>query len=172
MQATLSPHRHDPALLVRAHQAGVWRYLRLLGAPVQLADDLTQETFLSVLQRPFEDRGPAATGAYLRVVARNLFLKDRRAEARRPPTIELDQLDAAFTRRCGEDGGEEYLSRLSHCLGLLQPRVRQALALHYSERLGREEIGRRLGLGGDGVKSLLRRARATLRECIEREDER
>lgn len=172
MQATLHPPRHDPADLVRAHQAGVWRYLRLLGAPAALADDLTQETFLSVLQRPFEDRGPAAAAAYLRLVARHLFLKDRRAAVLRPQPMELAELDAAFARLCGADGGDGYLAQLGQCLERLAERSREALTLHYRERLGRTAIGARLGLGEDGVKSLLRRARAALRDCIETELER
>ena len=32
--------------LIRRHQSGVWRYLRFLGCPPELADDLTQEAKL------------------------------------------------------------------------------------------------------------------------------
>ena len=46
--------------LVRSYQAGVWRYLRFLGAEDALADDLTQETFLTIWKRPFVDHTPAA----------------------------------------------------------------------------------------------------------------
>ena len=46
--------------LARRHQAGVWRYLRLLGCAPDLADDLVQETFLQVLRRPFVDALPHA----------------------------------------------------------------------------------------------------------------
>ena len=161
MQATLHPPRHDPTDLVRAHQAEVWRYLRLLGAPAALADDLTQETFLSVLQRPFEDRGPAAAAAYLRLVARHLFLKDRRAAALRPQPMELAELDAAFARLCGADGGDGYLAQLGQCLERLAERSREALTLH---RERQDEIGLVLldlnmpGLLGDAVFRSLRRA--------------
>ena len=48
----------DPAQLIEKYQVGVWRYLRALGCEPALADDLTQETFLSVLQHPFTDFGP------------------------------------------------------------------------------------------------------------------
>jgi RNA polymerase sigma-70 factor (ECF subfamily) len=72
----------DLASLVKNHQAGVWRYLRALGCDPSEADELTQETFVAVLERPFEDYHPAATAAYLRTVARNLFLTARRKLAR------------------------------------------------------------------------------------------
>ena len=56
-QATDTVHASplDVARLVREHQAGVWRYLRVLGCPATEAEDLTQETFLAVLTRPFHD---------------------------------------------------------------------------------------------------------------------
>ena len=57
-----------PAQIVKEHQAGVWRYLRALGCDSQQADDFTQETFLKVLTKPFDDYNPAATAAYLRRV--------------------------------------------------------------------------------------------------------
>ena len=44
--------------LVRRHQVGVWRYLRFLGCPPELADDLAQDTFLALMRHPPEDRGP------------------------------------------------------------------------------------------------------------------
>ena len=65
-------------VLIRQHQAGVWRYLRFLGAAPALADDLTQETFLEILRRAPVDRGAAALGGWLRATARNLFLAQRR----------------------------------------------------------------------------------------------
>jgi RNA polymerase sigma-70 factor, ECF subfamily len=61
----------DAAEVVRRYQAEVWRYLRYLGASAELADDLTQETFLQFLRAPYEERGPGSRAAWLRTVARN-----------------------------------------------------------------------------------------------------
>ena len=58
------PRRADPASIVRAHQAGLWRYLRYLGCSAHEAEDLTQEVLLAVLRRPFEDHGEKATAAF------------------------------------------------------------------------------------------------------------
>ena len=58
MTAARTIDEHDVIRLVQQHQAEVWRYLRFLGATAELADDLTQETFLQLLRAPFEDRGP------------------------------------------------------------------------------------------------------------------
>ena len=54
--AMMTERQTQLADLVRQHQAGVWRYLRFLGCDRPLADDLTQETFLAVLETPFDIR--------------------------------------------------------------------------------------------------------------------
>ncbi|MBX3464729.1 MAG: sigma-70 family RNA polymerase sigma factor [Planctomycetes bacterium] len=166
MQATPIRSEADVARVVQAHQAEVWRYLRYLGAPAELADDLVQEAFLRLLRAPFEERSPAATAAWLRTVARNLFVKSFRA----PPfaLAGLDELEAVWDRFAGDDGGEQSLARLRDCLDRLDGRARDAVRLCYEERRSRREIGERLGLGEDGVKSLLRRTRTLLRACVER----
>ena len=81
--------RLTPAELVRRHQAAVWRYLRFLGCDPAQADDLTQETFLAVLEKPFEQRCDTATAAYLRTVARNRFLAVMRKERNGPTAADL-----------------------------------------------------------------------------------
>lgn len=156
----------DVTRLVQMHQDEVWRYLRFLGATAELADDLTQETFLQLLRAPFEDRGPAAFSGWLRTVARNLYVRS----FRRPPVplAELDELEAAWQRFARDDGGDETLDRLRRCLERLDGRARQAVQLHYEERRSRRDIADKLGIGEDGVKSLLRRTRTLLRDCIER----
>jgi RNA polymerase sigma-70 factor (ECF subfamily) len=156
----------DLVRLVQRHQAEVWRYLRFLGASAELADDLVQEAFLQLLRAPFEQRSPAATAGWLRTVARNLFIK----AFRKPPfeLAELDAIEAAWTGFARDDAGQESLARLRACLDRLDGRAREAVRLCYEERRSRREIGTRLGLGDDGVKSLLQRTRAALRACVER----
>ena len=51
MKPEKSGNELDAAQLIREHQAGVWRYLRVLGCSRELAEDLTQETFLAVLEQ-------------------------------------------------------------------------------------------------------------------------
>lgn len=159
--------QHDDVVrLVRRHQDEVWRYLRFLGAQPELADDLTQDAFVQLLHAPFEERSAAATAAWLRTVARHLFVKS----FRRPPfaPIDVDTIEAVWSGFARDDGGDDALDRLRACLGRLDGRARDAVRLHYEERRSRRDIGAALGIGDDGVKSLLRRTRAVLRECMER----
>ena len=162
--------------IIRAHQAEIWRYLRYLGAPAELAEDLCQETFLVWLDKPTEEvrnMEPMRLRAWLRGVARNLFRQDMK---RRPRATVLDIESAAgakaaeqvWIRQAGEDGGELYLSALEHCISLLDERERLARGERYGQNSSREQIGSLLGMGDQGVKSLLRRARARLGHCIRR----
>jgi RNA polymerase sigma-70 factor (ECF subfamily) len=171
----LDPKLVNPKLdvdrLVREHQAGLWRYLRVLGCPAHEAEDLTQETFLAVLTKPFQDYNRQATAAYLRQVARNLFVTSRR---RAVSSVELDEAEAAWLRWAAHDEGEELLAALRECLPTLSERARHALGLRFgfdAESGGaasRAQIAGALGLSEDGAKNLLQRAKQQLRECIER----
>jgi RNA polymerase sigma-70 factor, ECF subfamily len=158
----------DVARLVQSHQAGVWRYLRALGCDPSLAEDLTQETFLAVLEKPFADFNPAATAAYLRTVARNLFISFQRRASRQVSVADLDELDVDWSRWAGDDAGQHLLTSLQECLKSLGDKARQAVELRYKAEASRAGIAASLGMSEDGAKNLLQRAKQALRECIER----
>lgn len=157
----------DPALLIQTYQAGVWRYLRALGCDAPLAEDLTQETFLAVLQHPFQELNPAATVGYLRKTARNLLISYHRRSGRVEAVQDVELLDRSWTRWAGDDNGEELLHALRDCLRRLGDRARLALELRFQEQQTRAEIATRLQLSEDGAKNLLQRAKQQLRGCID-----
>ena len=108
------------------------------------------------------------TRAYLRRVARNLMLKQRRRAHQGPCFVDLEEADRAWCEEGGSDHGEEYRSALQKCLNGLGERPRQVLDLTYGEGLQRREVAKRLQMRDQGVKTLLHRVKARLRECIER----
>ncbi len=157
----------DPVRLIEDHQAGVWRYLRALGCESNLAEDLTQETFLAVLQRPFEDYNPAATAAYLRRTAYNALVSFQR-RAKKVTTVEnIDELNQNWENWAGNDNGEELVDALRRCLAVLGDRAKLALELRFREHASRETIATTLGISEHGAKNLMQRAKKTLRDCIE-----
>ena len=157
----------DLAHLVRAHQAAVWRYLRYLGSDEAGAEDLAQETFLAVTRRPFEQRSPEATAAYLRKVARNLYLGTLRKRDRARVAGDMELIEAQWQEFDRDDGGREYHEALRECLEKLNGRARQAVDLHYRGGRSRKQVAFELDMSQNGVKSLLRRTRQLLRRCIE-----
>lgn len=161
---------HDSELvqLVVSYQAPVWRYLRLLGAEANEADDLMQETFVCVAARLRDGEVLQAPAAFLRGIARNLLLGARRRERRSPPTISW--LDAVDEFVVAEPAAieDDRVDALRLCMQRLQGRAQQAVQWHHLDGVPREEVAVRLGLGINGLKSLLTRARESLRECVER----
>lgn len=153
----------QPELAV--HAGMLRRYLFVLGAAADRLDDLVQEIFVVALQKRLEDRGHGPVGAFLRGVAKNLLLRERR-DAGRQREVEL--ADEVWRARCGGDDGDVRLAALRDCVAALPARSRQLLERCYGGRAGRAVLGIEFGLLPDGVKTALRRLRAALRECVQR----
>ena len=158
---------YDPVRLIQTYQAGIWRYLRALGCDSAQAEDITQETFLSVLQKPFQDMGPPATSAYLRKVAFNLFISQKRRAGKVTAVENVEELDRTWTSWAGSDNGEALLDALRDCLQGITRRARMALELRFREDSSREAIAAALEITEHGAKNLMQRAKQQLRECIE-----
>lgn len=158
----------DFTTLLRRHQAGLWRYLRALGCEASLADDLTQDAFMTLLEKPFEFRGHLATAAYLRTVARNKYISHCRQGGRVVDLDEVETVSEDWNKLVRDEDAEETIWALRSCFDALTERSQMALSLRYRENASREEIAGRLDMTADGVKTLLRRSRAKLRECLER----
>ena len=114
-KAAMVDRQAEMAVLVRSHQASVWRYLRYLGCCAAEADDLTQDTFLAVFRDGFEDRCPRQTAAYLRTVARNRLLAVRRSR-KKTVEIDLEAAEAVWVEAVGSAGMDDYLVALEDCL--------------------------------------------------------
>ncbi|WP_197528852.1 sigma-70 family RNA polymerase sigma factor [Aeoliella mucimassa] len=170
MSVPISPSAVVPDLaqLIEDHQATVWRYVRYLGADSTEADDLVQETFLAVHRSDFVYESARQAASYLRTTARNRLLILRRQQRREPSQVELEAADAVWAEMVGDGPVDPYLEALDHCLETLEGRARRALDLHYTDRRSRVEIATELEMKPEGVKSLLRRIRELLRDCIER----
>lgn len=145
----------------------VWRYLRLLGCEPDLADDLSQETFLKLLKKPPQISHPAALSGYLRRLAKHLFIDEVRRRGRAVPE-NLDEADAVWEAAAGRDDGDEWREALRDCLDRIEGRPRRVLRLKYRDRLSIAEVADRVGMTGNGIKALLARVKQRLRACIEK----
>jgi RNA polymerase sigma-70 factor (ECF subfamily) len=150
-----------------AHRLAAWRYLRALGARADEADDLCQEAMLVALASAVP-ADPAAASAFVRGIARNLWLRSRRWWQRRREREIAAAVDELWLATAEPDGGEELVTRLRECVGGLQPRARTALELHYRDGLTWPQVAGQIGLRANGTKTLVQRARQALRQCIER----
>ncbi len=165
--------------LIREHQMHIWQYLRFLGARNSEADDLTQETFLALYRSlengSFQIHSSAQSRGYLRTVARNQLLMLRRRMGKELDTVQLDVAGSVWAQAIDSrvtdehpDGVESFLSQLKQCRDNLTGRARQAITWFYQDELSREAIAERMNMKPQGVKTLLRRTRSRLRECVQR----
>ncbi len=166
--------------LIRTHQAMVYRYLRYMGAAADVAEDVAQETFLAAYKSsnvPMEDAAVEGgrCAAWLRGVARNQLLMHFRKARSNPISSDpvmleqaLNQADEVWATELLRNGdGFDYAEALQACLGKLQGTQRKVLDLFYSEEFSRTQIAETLQMSEDGIKSLLRRVRAALRQCVQ-----
>ncbi|MCB9879225.1 MAG: hypothetical protein H6835_16640 [Planctomycetes bacterium] len=162
----MTPPAPDPEAIVRRHQTGVWRYLRAIGAPADVAEDLLQETFLVAFDKLHDVGSDAAVAAFLRRTARHLWLRGRRDAGRREQLL-LEHAERAWVADCAADGGDRWLDALRDCVQRLDGRSRQVVDAFYGERRARADVARLVGLEENGLKTLLQRLRAGLRRCVD-----
>ncbi len=144
----------------------VYRYLfRMCAGSATLAEDLTQETFLTALGRFGDGRGGEVSIPWLMVVARNKLLEHHRRVGREDRRLKL-----VFSRDTERPSTVERTVSQAEAITLLQqlpPDQRIALALRYAEDLEVADVARAMGRSVRATESLLARARRTLRRRAE-----
>jgi len=146
----------------------VWRYLRLCGADVHEASDLVQDAFVCLFDGLRRSQAITHPAAFLRATARNLLIAARRRDRRRAIlTSWLDAVDAHLAATPDALSGDR-LQVLRECIERLAPRARDAVRTHHLDGASLRDTAARLQLGLEGARSLLARARAALRACVER----
>jgi len=144
----------------------VYRYLfRMCAGCTTLAEDLTQETFLTALGRFETGRGGEVSVPWLMVVARNKLLEHHRRVGR-----EDRRLKRVFAREAERVSTADRTVSRAEAIGLLQQLPqdqRIALALRYAEDLEVADVASAMGRSVRATESLLARARRTLRRRAE-----
>lgn len=151
------------------HQTNVWRFLRMLGCDRALADDLTQDVFLYVLDHPVVDLGRAAMAGYLRKTARHLYLNWLRDHRRELPLHIEAESEAAWAEATPNDNSDDRVAALHRCLEKLAQRQRLALDLKYRDGRSEAEVAQAMEATVDAIKGLLKRSREQLRDCVQRQ---
>ena len=112
-------------------------------------------------------------GPWLRGIAAKLLLAFHRKSAKRDeifgPSF-LEQLDVRFERfhRLPGDTFDEKLDALRRCIDLLPAKYREPIDLRYEQELEIPTAAERLSVGVEALQKRLQRARARLRECLNR----
>ncbi|MFO1076920.1 MAG: sigma-70 family RNA polymerase sigma factor [Planctomycetota bacterium] len=164
--AVQRPGTESDGDIVARHCRGLFRFVRCLGGPRELAEDLVQEAFVVAWRKGKQGLPAPALGAFLRRAARMSWLAQRRDSARGEAAIS----DFALRHWEAEvaDDGDVRLDAARRCVQRLEGRAAQAIDLAYRQERSREQIAAELEMTANGVKTLLARTRDWLEQCIRR----
>lgn len=154
--------------LVHRHWSSALRVARRrLGGDLHRAEDVVQEAFLRVHTARERYEGSARFGAYLQRIVANLCVSTQRRERARPADALTPAEEDGLSEPHEElEAWDRERALLPEALALLPELHRQALVLHYEGEHSCEQIGQRLGRSLSAVKSLLFRARESLRAAL------
>lgn len=149
-----------------AEREWVGRFARALVRGADAADDLEQDLWTSVLERP-PARPPRSVRAWLAAALRFKAVDRNRAEGRR-----RSREEAAIPREQPPSVADalargEVLRAVVVAVMALDEPYRSAVLLRYFEGLGPAEISARLGVPRETVRTRLRRALTILRERLD-----
>ncbi|MCX8497676.1 MAG: sigma-70 family RNA polymerase sigma factor [Akkermansiaceae bacterium] len=160
--------------LVERHQgAVVGTVAKMLGNPSE-AEDIAQQVFLRIWRNAKRYRPDAKFTTYLYTITRNLVFNETRRRSRKKE-VSADELEensnqliaASSDRQPDSELLQVELQRaVDAAIAGLPQAQRMAVVLRRYEQLPYEEIAEVLSLSVSAVKSLLFRARTTLRETL------
>jgi RNA polymerase sigma-70 factor (ECF subfamily) len=176
---------HYPRLRARA-DAGMDAAMKAVSDP----DDILQEVYVDVARQidHFEDRGGSSFLNWVLTILDHKLVDAWRAAHCQVRDVDrevrvvagsgsssywnlLDQLYADSGTPSRVARREEMLSAMLGCIDELSESHRQAIQLRYLEGLSVGEVARRLGKSEAAVIALAKRARAALRESMDRRGE-
>ena len=168
-----SPAPSDHTLQVQRlfvqHQQGVLYYVLTIEPNLGDAQDIVQETFLTVTRKA----GTYALGtnfpAWACTIARYQALQSQRSRIRAAARLDEDVVEMLY----GEDGAtpemlEPRTQALKGCLGKLAPKAADLIRRRYHLGEMPEDIAAAVGWTPNSVRVALTRARQTLRACVDR----
>lgn len=142
---------------------------RILGSTAE-AQDIQQETFIKVVERPRDFAQATSMRAYLCKVAAHLSVSSLRKTKRRASkdrerfAAEGDGLTVVAAFRPSSEGQR---SALLSCLEAVDPDTRAAFYLRVLYELSWDEIGDVIGTTAAAARVSVRRAEKKLRACME-----
>lgn len=155
------------AKVVKANSAAVFSKILSLVKRNDLAQEITQQTFIRVYSR-LDDWHGQSLSAWITTIAMHLALNALDKE-RRYRTETLDERTSCQSEEYSEER-ELMLQRLEATINELQPNDRAIVRLHYYEKRKVEVIADRLGMTKGNVLVRLHRIREQLKRKLSDED--
>jgi RNA polymerase sigma-70 factor (ECF subfamily) len=152
-------------ILVERHQnAVIGTVAKMLGSPND-AEDIAQQVFLRIWRHASKYRPDAKFTTYLFTITRNLVFNETRRRGRKKE-VSADEREENSHQPDAELLHAELQAAVDAAIAALPESQRMAVVLRRYEQLSYEEIAAVLELSVSAVKSLLFRARSSLKESL------
>ncbi len=160
---------------VRENHAGLRGFVRSLGVMPMWVDDIAQEAFVIAYERLEEFDPERDFGAWVRGIARNLVINERRKDARRKRIL-ADNLTDILVRSSSVpeteaeelgDRGAAKVAALRQCLMELPAKSRALIQARYEEEESAPDMADRFEMKAPAVRKALERVREALRKCMD-----
>jgi RNA polymerase sigma-70 factor (ECF subfamily) len=151
--------------LYDTHVDRIYRLVYRMAGDGDLAEDLTQDTFIRAFERLDQFRGDSSLATWLHSIAVSVTLNGMRKVKRiglRTTDLEETPLRAAEARELPPD----LRTRLFQAIDTLSEKLRPVFIMHDIEGYTHEEIGVTLGIPTGTSKARLFDARAKLRAAL------
>ncbi|MDD2639543.1 MAG: sigma-70 family RNA polymerase sigma factor [Arcobacteraceae bacterium] len=154
------------------HYNEIAYYIQKLTGDKVLAKDLTQETYVKVLE-VHKNSNAVIQKAYLYKIAQNLVID----KVRRDKILIQTSYDEEEHVISLEDSPEEIISeeirknKLKECIQTLSAQNKKAFVLHYYKGYTRKEIGEILGISTNAVEKNITRAVLKIKEQMKKDYE-
>ena len=172
IQRILAGDENAFASLVRKYQQQVHAFARRKIRDFQIAEDITQETFLQVYQKLETLEDPTLFSQWLYTIANHLCIAwFRQNRLQTEPLedvcilgIETEPYSRYVASEHAKIAAEAQRDLVEKLLRKLKESDREVITLHYFEEMTSSEIGKRLGVSENTIKSRIRRARQHLKK--------
>jgi RNA polymerase sigma-70 factor (ECF subfamily) len=161
-EPTVTLHPFD---VVEEHVATVYRYALRLAGRADVAEDLTQETFLRAWRSRGKLRDPRVARVWMLRIATNLWTDHLRSEKFRPRALD-NEIPCRQPTAVEKTTELEYVKLALTAMDQLPPRQRQVLHLVTCEVLSIQEVAEILEIEPAAVKASLSLARKEMRRRL------
>lgn len=160
--------------LVQQYQNLIFSVCLRLTGDYFVAEDITQETFLSAYEHLEEFDGDAEK-AWLCRIAANKCIDYKREAARRTVAMAEEDLPPDPTEPVGDEPlkavlNKELMHRVGSACEALEPAYRSVARMYFLEGKTAREISERTGIGIKTIQTRIYRAREMLRKSIRKEE--
>src|SRR5436309_12076926 len=161
----LKGDRNAFAVLVRRHQAFLFRRARWMGLDADTAADMVQDALIKAYENLASCREPNRFGFWVGQILRNRCLDFLKSAVRRsvplPPFLAANHGNPELEEQRGT-----LRNRLMSALALLPPEQREALLMKHGEGLSYDEMAELTSASVSAMKMRVHRATEALREQL------